>query len=298
MTEVPHKILAGGRPFTRPWLTDLLWVAVGAAILATGYVLFIIPYDIVPGGVIGLSQVLNRLLGTPIGLTALAINIPVLLLATRLMGRVYGVRTVLAMILTSVFIDSLLGVYGRHALTHDRLVSTIFGGVLIGVGIALIIRGKGNAGGTALAGQLLSRVARIPVGRAMLFIDAGVVLTSILAFRDLDLAPYALIAIWVISRTVDAVLTGLDASKALIIISENHEQIRDAILHGLDRGGTYLLGRGLFEPERERRIIFSALSPRESVALQRRVKEIDPDAFLMVFDVREVIGQGFKPWTN
>lgn len=298
MTETSRKILAGGRPFSRAWLTDLIWVMVGAAFLATGYVLFIIPYDIVPGGVIGLSQIINRLLGTPIGMTALAINIPILLLATRLLGRVYGLRTVLAMTLASVFIDTLLSLRGRQPLTSDRLVSTIFGGVLIGVGIAMIIRGRANAGGTALAGQLLARVARIPVGRAMLFIDGGVVATSIIAFGDLDVAPYALVAIWVISRTVDAVLTGLDASKAVIIISQMHDQIREMILHGLDRGGTTLLGRGLYEPESERRIIFSALSPREAVALQRRVKEIDPQAFLMVFDVREVIGEGFKPWPH
>jgi len=296
MAEPRTKVFAGDRPFSRAWLVDNALIVLGCALAAFGYVFFIIPHDIVPGGVVGLSQVLNRLLGVPIGLTALAINLPVLGLATRLLGPRFGLRTVLAMVLLSLFIDGMLRWHGREPVTDDRLVSTIFGAVLIGTGIASVIRSRANVGGTALAGQLLGRLLRVQTGRAMLLIDAAVVGSSILAFGELDLAPYALIAIWAITRTVDAVLTGLDASKAVLIISEHHERIRETILTGLDRGGTYLNARGLFHPDQERQVIFSALSPREAVALQRRVKDIDPGAFLMVFDVREVIGSGFKPW--
>jgi uncharacterized membrane-anchored protein YitT (DUF2179 family) len=130
----------------------------------------------------------------------------------------------------------------------------------------------------------------------MLYIDAAIVLASVLVLRDLAAAPYAIIGIFAVSRSVDAVLNGLDASKALMIISEKHEEIRDVILHGLDRGGTVLAGQGLFKADEQRRVIFTALSRREAVALQKRIRDVDPDAFCMVFEASEVLGSGFRPW--
>jgi uncharacterized membrane-anchored protein YitT (DUF2179 family) len=130
----------------------------------------------------------------------------------------------------------------------------------------------------------------------MLYIDGVIVLASVLILRDLAAAPYAIIGIFAVSRSVDAVLNGLDASKGMMIISEKHREIREVILGGLDRGGTVLSGRGLFREDEERRVIFTALSRREAVALQKRIRDLDPGAFCMVFDASEVLGSGFRPW--
>jgi uncharacterized membrane-anchored protein YitT (DUF2179 family) len=296
MSDSRRNLLAGARPFSRTWLASHFWILLGSILLAGSYNLFIIPHHVVPGGMVGVAQLVNQVTGWPIGLLALSINIPILILASRVMGPGYGVRTVVAMTYVSLAIDALAHWRGTEAVIADILVSTVFGGVIIGVGIALIIRGKANAGGTALLGQLFSRLTRVPTGRCMLYIDGVIVLTSVLVLRDLSAAPYAIIGIFAVSRSVDAVLNGLDASKALMIISEKHEEIREVILEGLDRGGTVLSGQGLFHEGEERRVIFTALSRRETVALQKRIRDLDPDAFCMVFEASEVIGSGFRPW--
>ena len=296
MSESRRTLLAGAPRFTHAWLASHFWILAGSVMLAGGYNLFIIPHRVVPGGMVGVAQLVNHLTGWPIGLMALAINIPILVIASRIMGPGYGARTVLAMTYVSFAIDALAHWRGTAPLIEDILVSTVFGGVIIGVGIASIIRGKANAGGTALLGQLFSRLTRVPTGRCMLYIDGMIVLGSVLVLRDLAAAPYAIIGIFAVSRSVDAILNGLDASKALMIISEKHDEIREVILGGLDRGGTVLSGHGLFKEEEERRVIFTALSRRETVALQKKIRDLDPDAFCMVFDASEVIGSGFRPW--
>jgi uncharacterized membrane-anchored protein YitT (DUF2179 family) len=295
MTQSRRDLLGGG-PFTREWLTGNLWILGGALLAAGGYNLFIIPHEVVPGGMVGAAQLINHGLGWPIGLTALGINIPILVLASRIMGPGYGFRTVLAMFSVSIIIDVMAAWRGTEAVIEDILVSTVFGGVIIGVGLAFIIRGKANAGGTSLLGQLFSRLTRVPTGRCMLYIDGAIVLASVLVLRDLSAASYAIIGIFAVSRSVDAVLNGLDASKALMIISEKHEEIREIILHGLDRGGTVLSGHGLFHDDQERRVIFTALSRRETMVLQKKIRDVDPDAFCMVFEASEVLGSGFRPW--
>ncbi len=130
----------------------------------------------------------------------------------------------------------------------------------------------------------------------MLWVDGLIVVASMVILRDLKAAPYAVIGIYVISRSLDAFLNGLDASKALMIISDRHAEIRDVILKGLDRGGTVLSGHGLYSEDAERQVIFTALSRRETVALQKQIERLDPHAFCMVFDTAEVLGSGFKPW--
>jgi uncharacterized membrane-anchored protein YitT (DUF2179 family) len=296
MSESRRDLLTGGGPFTREWLASNLWILGGALLVAGGYNLFIIPHEVVPGGMVGAAQLVNHGFGWPIGLTALCINLPILAIASRIMGPGYGFRTVFAMVVISVAIDGFAHWRGSASVIEDVLVSIVFGGVIIGTGLAFIIRGKANAGGTSLLGQLFSRLTRVPTGRCMLYIDAAIVLTSVLVLRDLSAASYAIVGIFAVSRSVDAVLNGLDASKALMIITEKHEEIRSVILRGLDRGGTVLSGHGLYRDDQERRVIFTALSRREAVVLQKRIRDVDPDAFCMVFEASEVLGSGFRPW--
>ena len=296
MSEFRRALFASAPVFSREWLLNHAWVLVGSLVMAAGYNLFIIPHLVVPGGIIGFAQLINKVWGLPVGMTALVINVPILALASRIMGPGYGAKTVLSMIISSLAIDGLAAWRGTTPAIADILVSTVFGGVVIGVGVAMIIRGKANAGGTSLLGQLLSRITRVPTGRCMLWIDGCIVVATMIILRDLKAAPYAVIGIYAISRSLDAFLNGLEASKALMIISDRWEAIGDEILSGLDRGGTVLAGHGLWSREEERKVIFTALSRRESVALQKRIRDIDPGAFCMVFDTNQVIGEGFRPW--
>ena len=148
-----RELLSGGGPCTREWLASYAWILGGALLTAGGYNLFIIPHEVVPGGMVGAAQLVHHALGWPIGLTALGINLPILLIASRIMGPGYGARTVLAMAAVSLCIDVLAVWRGAGAVIDDILVSTVFGGVIIGTGLAFIIRGRANAGGTSAAGS-------------------------------------------------------------------------------------------------------------------------------------------------
>lgn len=297
MPEFKKKPFAVEKTFSKRWFFNYFKVILGSSILAFGVVFFIIPFHVVPGGVFGISILINHLTGFPVGMAALLINIPLFIWGIRVLGAQFGIKTFLAIVLTSVFIDLFTYLYGGKALTEDILVSSMFGGVFVGVGIALAIRGDATTGGTDIIAQIISKYTKIPVGQLFLLIDGVIVMGSVIIFRKIELAPYAIIAIFSISKTVDSILNGLDHRKAVFIVSKEHEKIRDVILSDMDRGGTYLMAKGLFYRNEERNIIFSALSRKEVAKLQSFIKRIDPDAFLAVLDTREIIGSGFKPFT-
>lgn len=288
------------KKFEKEVLFSLLWfrnyglVVLGSLLVAVGYVFFIVPHKIVPGGVFGFSIIVNYLLDYPIGVIALCINIPLLLWGVKVLGGGFGIKTVLSMVLGSFFIDGLTLLSGDLMLSKDLLVSAMFGGGIIGIGIAVVISAGATTGGTDIIARILSRYLKVQVGQMFLVIDGMIVITSVVVFRDIDLAPYCIIAILSISKTVDAVLAGLDNKKAAFIVSDNYKAIGEQILK-MDRGGTYLKGEGLFFREKEKKIIFTALSRRELSELEGFVKRTDPEAFITTMSTNDVFGYGFKP---
>lgn len=296
MPEYKKKSFTRDKTFSRNWFLSYVKVILGSAILAAGLVYFIIPFHIVPGGVFGVGILVNQLTGFPVGMAALLINIPLFIWGIRVLGAQFGIKAFLAVVLISGCIDLFRYFSGDRALTQDILVSAMFGGVFCGTGIALAIRAGATTGGTDIIAQIIAKYSRIQVGRLFLMVDGLIVLAGILVFRKIDMAPYAIIVIFCVSKTVDAILTGLDHRKAVFIISRHHDRIREMILKEMDRGGTYLLARGLFYTEEERRIIFSALSRKEVARLQDFIREVDPEAFMAVLDTHEIIGSGFKPF--
>jgi len=296
MPEFKKKVFEKEKAFSRTWFFNYFKIILGSFILALGVVFFILPIHVVPGGVFGVSIIINHLTHFPVGMSALIINIPLFIWGINVLGRQFGIKTFLAIILTSTFIDLLTHFTGGKPLTQDILVASMFGGVFIGTGIALAIRGDATTGGTDIIAQIVAKYTKIPVGQLFLVIDGVIVLGSVAVFGKIDLAPYAIIAIFTISKTIDSILSGLDHRKAVLIVSEQHEKIRDVILKEMDRGGTYLSARGLFYKDQERHIIFTALSRKEVARLQHYIKRIDPDAFLAVLDTHEIIGSGFKPF--
>lgn len=262
--------------------------------MGLGYVLFIIPHKIVPGGIFGFSIIINHLTSWPIGGLALALNIPLLLWGIKTLGSQFGFKTVIAMVLGSLFIDGLTWLFQGFTPTQDILVSTIFGGALIGTGIALVIKAGATTGGTDIIARIFSYKLRVPIGKMFILIDGIIVLTGVIIFHDFNLALYCIIAIFCISKSVDLVLNGLEDKKAAIIISEKHEQIREQIL-GMDCGGTYLHGEGLYFPQNSKKIIFTALDRKELAQLERAIKTIDPEAFITTMSTTNVYGHGFKP---
>lgn len=209
----------------------------GALLLALGYSLFIVPHQIVPGGVTGISIMVNYLSGLPVGVLSILINIPLFFFGFRILGRKFAIKSFVAMILSSIMIDLLLNFTEKKAISDDVLVSCLIGGALIGVGIGLVLQAGATTGGTDIIARLLARFSKTPVGKMFLLVDGLIVISSIFVFGKIDVAPYAVVTIFVISKAVDAVLLGAEQKKAVIVISEKLDMVRDVILREMERGG-------------------------------------------------------------
>jgi len=287
-------ILIKEKPFTRKWFISYSLIIIGAFILATSFVLFITPYKIVPGGVYGISIVLHYLFGTPVGLVALCFDIPLTLIGIRFLGPRFGMKTVVGFSLTALFNDTLTYFWGFEPLVQgDALLSSIFGGVLAGVGLGLIFKSKATSGGSDIVAMILAKYTRLPLGMLMIYVDSAIVLIGLLVFQDWKIPLYSWIVIFITGKVIDVVLEGVSYDKSLFIISDRSEEIRDKIINNLDRGGTFIDGKGMFN-NADKRIIFTVVSRRELALLEEYIHEIDPKAFLTVTDATEILGEGFK----
>lgn len=282
------------KPFSKKWFAAYSLITVGAFILAAAFVFFITPYKIVPGGVYGISIVLHYLLGTPVGLVALCFDVPLTLIGIKFLGPKFGMKTVVGFSLTAVFTDMLTYLWGFEPLVKgDALLSSLFGGVLAGLGLGLIFKSKATSGGSDIVAMILARYTRMPLGLLMIYVDSVIVLVGLLVFRDWKIPLYSWIVIYVTGKVIDVVLEGVSHEKSIFIISDRHEEIRDKIIHDLDRGGTFIDGKGMYNMA-DKRIIFTVVSRRELGLLQEYIHEIDPRAFLTVTDATEILGEGFK----
>ncbi|WP_345370776.1 YitT family protein [Algivirga pacifica] len=280
---------------SKPWFISTLKALLGASIIAFGYVAFFIPHKIIPGGLFGFSTIVGDLTGWPIGMISLAINIPLLVWAILSLGNSFGVKTILAMLWASLAVDGFAWLLSGYVFAEDKLLSAIFGGVLIGTGVAFTLREEATTGGTDTLAKILSHYFKTPVSKFVLLIDGSIVVMGLVVFQDFTLAPYAILSVFTISKTIDSVLGGFNSKNVVMIISQKHEEVREYILNDLDRGGTYLNGQGLFYNQQERNVILTAISRKEMVRLENYLKVLDPQAFLMVLPAHEVKGSGFQP---
>jgi uncharacterized membrane-anchored protein YitT (DUF2179 family) len=281
--------------FSKKWFYSYSLIVIGAFILAAGFVFFITPYKLVPGGVFGVGIVLYHLLGIPVGLTGLAFNIPLTIVGIKLLGPRFGVKTVVGFVLTSVFIDGLTYLIGDMALVEDdALLSSIFGGVLIGFGLGLIFKAKASSGGTAILSQIVAKYTRMPLGQTLIIIDSIIVLLGLVAFGDWKIPLYSWIVIFITGKVIDITMEGMSYEKTIFIISDKYEEIRHKIIHDIRRGGTYIEGKGMYN-NTDKKIIFVNVTRRELSILTEFVHEVDPKAFLTVIEASEILGEGFKP---
>ncbi len=282
------------KPFTRKWFISYSLIILGAFILAAAFVFFITPYKIVPGGVYGISIVLHYMFNTPVGLVALCFDIPLTIIGVKILGPRFGFKTVLGFSLTAIFTDTLTYIWGFEPLVEgDALLSSLFGGVLAGLGLGLIFRSKATSGGTDIVAMIIAKYTKMPLGMLLIYVDSAIVLIGLLVFQDWKIPLYSWIVIFVTGKVIDVVLDGVSYDKSLFIISEKHEEIRDKIINNLNRGGTYIEGKGMFNMA-ERKIIFTVVSRRELALLEEYIHQIDPKAFLTVIDATEILGEGFK----
>jgi uncharacterized membrane-anchored protein YitT (DUF2179 family) len=274
--------------------------------MASGFVLFINPYRIVPGGVYGIAIVIHYLTegvfdfwptGIPIGLLGLTMDIPLTLIGIRVLGPRFGIKTVVGFILTAFWMDFLTYLLGQDdplQLGDQLLLASIFGGVLIGLGLGLIFRSRATSGGTDIVAMIINKFTGLPLGQLMIILDSSIVLVGLAAFGDWKIPLYSWIVIFITGKVVDITLRGISYEKTMFIVSNEHEAIRQKIIVDLKRGGTLFTGKGLYN-NNEKNMIYTSVSRREYQLLKDYIHQIDPDAFVTVIDANEVLGKGFKP---
>ncbi len=271
---------------------DMLMVLAGSMLVALSVAVFTVPNDIAPGGVSGMATALASFSPLSVGVWALLLNVPLLLAAWRMLGLRPLVMTLIATVLLSFFIDlfgALLPGYSNNV-----LLAAVFGGAISGLGVGILFLRGISTGGTDLAALLLRRVfPNVPSGTLLLLIDAAVVAFAVCVFRDIEVALYSSITIWVSSKVIDALAQGVDYAKVIYIITEHGAEVSQALNTRTDRGTTLLPAQGGYTGGEKQMVITVT---RRSVLAQtlRLIRETDPKAFTFVMDSTEVHGEGFK----
>lgn len=268
-------------------------ILVGCAVMGLAYALFLIPHHFVPGGVSGVAIIVNYFFKLPVGALIMVLNIPVFLLGLKTMGKKYVVNSLAGMIVSSVFIDLFHEVLRVPSATDNPVLASIYGGVMLGVGLGIVFRGRASTGGSDIIGLVLSKHTGLSLGYGIMITDFVIISASGFAMRSLEAPLYGYLVLFLSTKVIDLILEGWSYSKLVIITSQRTEEISDYILHGLDRSGTALRSRSLYL-NREGELILTVIHRKQLADLRTSVKRIDPEAFVIISDTYDVLGRGFK----
>lgn len=277
------------RTHKREILMAYAQIFIGSVIGAAAYPTFLIPNNIAPGGLTGVATILNYLAGWPVGITALVLNIPLFLIGYRTMGKVFAFRSLVATALFTILIDIL----PLKPVSEDPLLGTLFGGVVLGIGLGLILRGGATTGGSDMIARMVHRrFSFITVGMFLFALDFLVVLAAAIFIGGTQ-ALYAMIDIYVCSRVIDAVMVGFGGNKACFVMTDAWQKVTGRVLNEIERGCTLLEAKGAYSGT-SRPVVMCVMSRQEMTALKRIVQEEDEKAFMFITDAHEALGEGFS----
>jgi uncharacterized membrane-anchored protein YitT (DUF2179 family) len=280
--------------FRKRDLWDYSLILLGAFIQALSLRLFLVPANLVSGGISGLAQLLNHFTSFPIGLIVLIGNIPLFILGWRYLGGPrFAVRTILSILAFSIFTDVLVFFLPRGGVTDDLLLNTLYGGLVLGIGLGIVYRGRGTSGGTDILGRILNHHSGITISQAYLITDSLVVLGAGFVFGWTN-ALYGLVLIYVSGLAAEIALQGTNIVRTAIIVTSQTEATAKAIMEDLERGVTILSGTGGYTGE-PKAVIYCAVSRMEINRLKILVYDIDPKAFMVIGQAQEALGEGFMP---
>ena len=305
------------------WWSSIGQIVFGCFLVAVAFVVFINPYDLVPGGIYGLALVLHNLFPSiQVGTFGYMFDVPLICTALILFGGTFGGRTIFASFLTPGIMNLLdylvypsraaiealdpVQLLGGHInLSNDLMLAAIIGGVFSGIGVGIVIRNNAATGGTDITGMLLHKFAKMKFANGVLLSDAIIVLAGLLVIgfgigtgvpRGVMLSLYSAVCIFVNAKVLGYTIDGASRDKLLYIICENHsDEMRHYILHDLNRGGTYLKAKGMYT-DNDKEMIFLVVNRKEVRTVQQKIKEFDPTAFVVVTDAYDTFGKGFKPF--
>ena len=318
MTNIDSK-----SKFRQELFSYLLLIA-GSALFAIGDVMFVNPYLMAPGGTYGLSNVFSSLWGGRIALYAICMDIPLLIIGTWILGPKFGLKTIISTFLIFGFTYLLELVWGYAPVIHDGAVlysepasidglvaltehsvwfkpdyilNTVVAGLIYGVAIGMIFRSGATSGGSDIISMILHKYTKISLGTLVMIVDGIITLSTLIAFGDIRLPIYSIIIIYIEGKVIDLVVDGMKSYKTMFIITDEVEKVRDYILNDLERGGTLLVGTGLYQGN-ERKMIYVTLDRADMVKLKTNLHRLDPKAFVNIMESSEILGFGFKALPN
>ena len=275
----------------RKYIKETIEIVIGCLLMAAGTSLFLLPNQLSSGGFAGISTIVYYLFGLPLGTTMLILNIPLIILTIIRVGKETAIKGIIGTIVLSVFID-ILEKFG--ALTEDRLLACIYGGILIGLGTAIVLKANASTGGTDLLTYIIrSYKPHYRASNLIIIIDIAIVVLNVIFFREIEIGLYSAIAIYLSGKMIDVVFEGIYFTKTMFIVSSKYKEIAQEIGQKLDRGSTAVYAKGMYT--REKKMMLWCVASRGEVAKIKQIaQEIDPRSFIVISSAREVWGKGFK----
>lgn len=276
---------------TKETVVSYLFITLGSLVYALGQLYFIKPLHIPMGGVSGLALVANFLWSLPIGVVTIVLNIPLLFLGWKNMGKEFFTKTAFAIVVSSVFTDLLEPLL--PAFDGEMLIAALYGGIVMGVGYGMIFRAGGTTGGVDIIAKWINRQKDIPIGTTNLISNAVVIVGSALVYGNLDSALYAMITSYLTSMVIDKMVYGMDAQKSAMIITSKPKEVAGAVMEELHRGCTGMNATGMYTGD-QRTVLICAVRRHETGTLKKLILEKDENAFMMISNISEVFGHNFK----
>ena len=270
---------------------EIILTIIGSGIMAAGISLLLLPNQLSSGGIAGIATITYYLLKIPMGTMILLINIPLFLFSFFKIGKSFFIKSLIGTISLSYFIDF----FDKfEPLTHDRLLACIYGGILIGLGTAILLKGGSSTGGSDLISFIIKEYRpEIRASNVITLIDIGIISLNVIFFREIEIGLYSAIAIYIMGKIIDIVFEGIDFTKLLLIVSDKTEEIAKEIGEKVQRGATGIYGKGMYTNE-DKLILMCAASRRDMNRIKLIAKKIDQRAFIIITNSREVLGLGFK----
>lgn len=272
-------------------MIEIMGTVIGSAIMAIGTSLFLLPNQLSSGGFSGIATITYYLLKIPVGAMILALNIPLFLFAGYKMGKEFLIKSIIGTSSLSLFID----IFDKYPpITTDRFLACIYGGIIIGIGTAIILKVNSSTGGTELVTNIIkNKNPHIRVSQYLMIIDMLIIGLNVIFFREIEIGLYSVIAIYLYGKLVDIIFEGVYYTKLLFIISDKNEEIAEAIGNEAQRGVTGLYGKGMYS-KKEKLVLICAASRGDIAKIKTISKKIDERCFIVVANAREVLGKGFK----
>lgn len=273
-------------------LVPILLILLGSFICAFSFNVFVIPNQLLSGGVSGISLIINYMTGIKPGILVMVLNIPIFILGYRYIDREFIAYSLIGMMAFSIFLDALVVVQGILIL-DELILYCIFGGIFNGIGAGIIFRSRGSQGGSDIISVIIKKYYSMNIGTTLLTINIFIVISSIFIFKDISRAMYTLIMMFTSSMIMDKVAQGFDIRKSIMVVTNHYEDVGKGIIGELGRGVTYLDGEGAYTGDK-RKIIYCIINLNQLAKIKKIVLDIDPKAFITVSDVADVTGKGFN----